>query len=70
MDYTDEELKFYIGKSQFDLPTPSVVVKESVVKRNCLKVLDNVKELGLSFRAHVKTLKVVVYTLRWCVRYK
>jgi len=60
MNTTPEDLKAYIGRSQFDLPTPSVVLKKSVLERNCAKVLESVRGLGIGFRAHVKTLKVSI----------
>jgi D-serine deaminase-like pyridoxal phosphate-dependent protein len=41
-----------------ELPTPSVVLSKPILQRNADKMLRDVKALDISFRPHVKTLKV------------
>lgn len=48
----------FIGRPLADLPTPSLVLSKPVLERNIQLLLQDVKELGISFRPHVKTLKV------------
>jgi D-serine ammonia-lyase len=47
----------YQGKSIKDLPAPSAILDIAKVKQNAKLMLDAVRELGFSFRAHVKTHK-------------
>jgi len=47
----------YIGRSIDDLPAPVVIIDVAKVKENCQAMLNAVTELGVSFRAHVKTHK-------------
>lgn len=47
----------YAGKHLNELPTPSAIIDRAVVKRNCDAMLDVCKELGVKFRAHVKSHK-------------
>ena len=46
------------GKRLRDVPAPAVVIDAAVVRRNCRYMLETAKDLGLKFRAHVKTHKV------------
>ncbi|PYI11991.1 hypothetical protein BO78DRAFT_331947 [Aspergillus sclerotiicarbonarius CBS 121057] len=48
---------FYIGKDISDVPKPAVVMDVAVIKRHCGSMLEAVRELGVGFRAHVKTHK-------------
>jgi D-serine ammonia-lyase len=51
----------FVGKQIADIPAPAVILDAAVVRRNCQLMLDAVAELGVSFRAHVKTHKVRLY---------
>jgi D-serine deaminase-like pyridoxal phosphate-dependent protein len=56
---TNEELRqFYIGKDIGDIPRPAVVLDIAIIKRHCQTMLQTTKQLGIGFRAHVKTHKV------------
>ena len=56
---SEEELrKYYIGKSIDEVPTPAAVLDVAIVKRHCHAMLRTVKDLGIGFRAHIKTHKV------------
>ena len=48
----------YVGKTLNELLTPAAILDRSIVKRNCDAMLDVCKELGVGFRAHVKSHKV------------
>ncbi|EFA85514.1 hypothetical protein PPL_01471 [Heterostelium album PN500] len=41
------------------LPSPSVVVDEEIVRRNCKKMIDRSKQLGVAIRPHMKTHKTI-----------
>jgi D-serine deaminase-like pyridoxal phosphate-dependent protein len=58
MDYSLENHKSFVGKSVSELPTPSLVVNLSVLKKNIDALHQDVEKLGIGFRPHVKTLKV------------
>merc|ERR1712048_965471 len=53
---------FYIGKKISDLPSPSVVVDLSQVRKNCQKMKSNAKKFNLKFRSHIKTHKNIEIT--------
>lgn len=55
----DELRKFYVGKTINNVPKPAVVVDVAKAKRHCQSMLDAAKALGVGFRAHVKTHKVL-----------
>lgn len=57
MDVSDS-IKSYIGRSVRDLLTPSLILNKPVLERNTELLHKDVKELGIAFRPHVKTLKV------------
>jgi D-serine deaminase-like pyridoxal phosphate-dependent protein len=61
MDFSLQNHKSFIGRPATDLPTPSVVLSKPVLERNIKQLLQDVNELGISFRPHVKTLKVPPY---------
>jgi hypothetical protein len=48
----------YVGKHVSSLPTPSAIVSEAVVRRNCVRMLQVADALSVGFRPHVKTHKV------------
>ena len=47
-----------LGKSLREIPTPAAVLDRTIVERNCKGMLEACKELGVDFRAHVKSHKV------------
>jgi len=47
----------YIGKKIQDVQAPAVIIDAAVARRNCKLMLETAHELGVSFRAHVKTHK-------------
>lgn len=53
-----ELLKAFTGVFVGDLPTPAAVVDRTLMGRNCDAMLHVCKELGVGFRAHVKSHKV------------
>lgn len=63
-DIKDLLLKQYKGASWDELPTPSLIVKESVINDNVTKNLNRIKDIGTRFRAHVKTHKCIEGTRR------
>lgn len=52
-----ELLKEYGNSSLQDLPVPSAIIDVAKIKENCRAMLNAVKELDVSFRAHIKTHK-------------
>lgn len=50
----------FLGKRIEDLPTPAAILDEGVLRRNCERMLQATKTLGVGFRPHVKTHKVSV----------
>lgn len=58
VDVPHDYLKTFIGRPAIELPTPALVLSKPVIERNCQRLHDDVKTLGISFRPHVKTLKV------------
>ncbi|EXJ61395.1 uncharacterized protein A1O5_11710 [Cladophialophora psammophila CBS 110553] len=55
-------LQAYQGRSLHDVPVPAAVIDVAKVKTNCGSMLNAVKELEVSFRAHVKTHKTTEIT--------
>src|SRR6266480_4426973 len=59
----DAALKLqYIGKRISELPTPAAIIDVAVARANCEAMLATAANLGVSFRAHVKTHKTVELT--------
>jgi D-serine deaminase-like pyridoxal phosphate-dependent protein len=58
MDHALQHHKSYIGRPASELPTPSLVIRLPVLRRNIDKLHQDVEKLGIGFRPHVKTLKV------------
>jgi D-serine deaminase-like pyridoxal phosphate-dependent protein len=50
--------KQFLHQKLPNLPTPAVFLDRAVVKRNCDVMLQVCEDLGLGFRAHVKSHKV------------
>jgi hypothetical protein len=48
----------YVGKSLYQVPTPSVVLDLAKVEANCNLMLEAARRLNLSWRAEIKTHKV------------
>ncbi|KAB8202204.1 hypothetical protein BDV34DRAFT_201304 [Aspergillus parasiticus] len=48
----------YVGKDVGDVPKPALVLDAAIIKRHCKAMIRTVKELGVAFRAHVKSHKV------------
>lgn len=58
---TKEDLvKFYVGKDLADVPKPCAILDSAIIRRHCERMKHTVKELGVAFRAHVKTHKVIM----------
>ncbi|KIW24410.1 uncharacterized protein PV07_10127 [Cladophialophora immunda] len=58
----DALLQAYQAQSLHDVPVPAAVIDVAKVKANCISMLNAVEELGVSFRAHVKTHKTTEIT--------
>jgi D-serine ammonia-lyase len=57
-----EELrKEFVGKSLKDVATPAAVLDLSKMKANCSRMLEAVNKLKFTWRAHIKTHKVVAF---------
>ncbi|TLS28142.1 hypothetical protein PpBr36_00054 [Pyricularia pennisetigena] len=52
----------YVGQPLSSLPTPAAVLDVAAVRRNCGRMLSCVRDLGLQWRAHVKTHKTAEVT--------
>lgn len=48
----------FVGKQLSEVPTPSVVLDLKQVTVNCERMLEAAENLGLQWRAHIKTHKV------------
>ncbi|KAJ5937801.1 hypothetical protein N7454_004143 [Penicillium verhagenii] len=60
---TKEDLtNFYIGKDLADVPKPAAVLDVAIIRRHCERMKQTVKQLGVAFRAHVKTHKTIEVT--------
>lgn len=58
MDISLETHQSYIGQPIDALPTPALVINKPVLVNNVKRLHDDVEQLGIGFRPHVKTLKV------------
>lgn len=63
MDFSLKNHRSFIGRPATDLPTPAVVLSKPILERNIKQLLQDVKDLEISFRPHVKTLKVLTSSL-------
>jgi D-serine deaminase-like pyridoxal phosphate-dependent protein len=48
----------FVGKHIHEIQTPAAILDVAVIKRNCTRMLETTRALGVQFRAHVKTHKV------------
>ena len=55
----DKLTELYVGKHLNDLPTPAAVLDKAVVEQNCAQMRSACERLNVTFRAHVKTHKVI-----------
>ncbi|EAW13426.1 D-serine ammonia-lyase DSD1 [Aspergillus clavatus NRRL 1] len=62
MDFSLQSHKSFIGRPASDLPTPSLLLSKPILQQNIQRLLDDVKDLQISFRPHVKTLKSLEVT--------
>lgn len=53
----------YTGRNISELPTPSLVLDKRIVASHCQQMLEACRGLGVGFRAHVKTHKVLEPTV-------
>jgi D-serine deaminase-like pyridoxal phosphate-dependent protein len=58
MDHSLQDHASYIGRPVSELPTPALILSKPVLERNTQILLEDVKQLGIEFRPHIKTLKV------------
>ncbi|KAE8151187.1 putative serine dehydratase domain-containing protein [Aspergillus avenaceus] len=52
-------VNYYTGKNLVDIPKPAVVIDRAIVSRHCESMLQTIKDLGVGFRAHVKSHKTI-----------
>ncbi|KAF5863494.1 hypothetical protein ETB97_009995 [Aspergillus alliaceus] len=62
MDFSLQNHQSFIGRPAKDLPTPSLVLSKPILEKNTQQLLEDVKNLGIAFRPHVKTLKSLEVT--------
>ncbi|PYI12001.1 hypothetical protein BO78DRAFT_357424 [Aspergillus sclerotiicarbonarius CBS 121057] len=62
MDFSLQHHESFIGRPATDLPTPSLILSKPTLEKNINQLLQDVKDLGISFRPHVKTLKSLELT--------
>ncbi|KAL4965756.1 transcription factor domain-containing protein [Aspergillus stella-maris] len=62
MDFSLQHHQSYRGKHVSALPTPALVISLPVLVDNIQRLLVDVKDLGIAFRPHVKTLKCLEVT--------
>lgn len=58
----DALTKLYVGQSLSDVGIPAAILDVAKIKKNCTLMLNAVKDLEVSFRAHVKTHKTTEVT--------
>jgi D-serine deaminase-like pyridoxal phosphate-dependent protein len=61
-DHARQHYASYIGKPVAELPTPSLVLSLPLIKKNIDALHQDVADLGIAFRPHVKTLKTTEIT--------
>ncbi|KAF9892257.1 hypothetical protein FE257_002034 [Aspergillus nanangensis] len=47
----------YVGKDIIDIPKPAIVLDHAIIRRHCESMIRTIKQLGVGFRAHVKSHK-------------
>lgn len=50
----------FVGKHLRDVPAPAAILDRAIVKDNCDRMLKACQSLGVAFRPHVKTHKVLL----------
>jgi D-serine ammonia-lyase len=63
MDISLQTHQSYLGQPVSALPTPALVVSKPVLEKNVKRLHEDVEKLGIDFRPHVKTLKVLLYSV-------
>lgn len=49
----------YVGKTLSEAPSPSALLDLSIIRKNCVRMLEVVDALEFGWRAHIKTHKVI-----------
>ncbi|KAE8142994.1 putative serine dehydratase domain-containing protein [Aspergillus pseudotamarii] len=62
MDISLQTHGTYVNKPISSLPTPAFVLSRPIIESNVKRLLNDVSQLGISFRPHVKTLKSIEVT--------
>lgn len=57
----DALAKEFVGKPLEALRTPAFVIDRAVFAKNCARMHANAEQWGASFRAHLKTHKVLIF---------
>ena len=57
----DALAKEFVGKPLEALRTPAFVIDRAVFAKNCARMHENAEQWGASFRAHLKTHKVLIF---------
>lgn len=60
MDYGLQNHRSFIGTKATDLPCPAFILSLPAIKKNVETLHQDVEKAGVSFRPHVKTLKVSI----------
>ena len=63
MDYSLQHHETFVGSHVSELPTPAFVVRKHVVESNISQLHQDVENLNIDFRPHVKTLKVRIFAV-------
>ena len=63
LDHARQLKKKYIGTCLQNAPVPSAVLDLAKIESNCTKMLEAVDALGCDWRAHIKTHKVISFSL-------
>lgn len=51
----------FVGKQIKDVQAPAAIIDAAIVRRNCDALSNAINRLGVGFRAHVKTHKVLYW---------
>ncbi len=58
----------FVGKHLRDVPAPAAILDRAIVKDNCDRMLKACQSLGVAFRPHVKTHKVLLRAIQQAFR--
>lgn len=58
MDYSLQHHASSIGSPASELPTPALTIRKQIIEDNIARLHQDVDNLNIAFRPHVKTLKV------------